>query len=57
MRRILRRSVAASAGSIGGGAAKKRPRARGPGFEIAKIDESVDQKLTRTPVVKAVLFM
>jgi hypothetical protein len=30
---------------------RKKARARGPGFEIAKSDESVDQKLTRTPPV------
>lgn len=56
MRRILRRSVAASAGSAGGGAAKKKSPGRAArGMKIAKIDESVGQKATRTPVVKAVL--
>jgi hypothetical protein len=38
-------------------ATKEKPRVRGPGFEIAKINESVDQKLTRTPPVKAVLLV
>jgi hypothetical protein len=39
-----------------GGAAKKDPRRAARGTKIAKIDERDDQKLTRTPPVKAVLF-
>jgi hypothetical protein len=35
---------------------RKNPGRAARGMEIAKIDESVDQKLTRTPPVKAVLF-